>query len=301
MRNKVLSAAVLILVCALAFSSCSSCSLFDKIKDQLESISENLGGDDTETFSPEEKKAEEVLTGKADLDAMSQKELLAYIDALQNEDSEALNQGAEYDLFYGRADASDGFDADAELSFDYPADAKAVVITDDPWEDKDFEAVDVTANMSPEDKAKYDAMMQELENFDADAYQKEIDEMLQGMEGFEDYDPDDYVPDDPDVPELTNKWPSGGLASSVPEPPFSDAMIYAGEDSVSLTKSGVSSAEVKAYVQTLKNAGFVNNVNENDQNIAGLSIYSFYAENGKGCAVNLSFTAGTLSFSVLRN
>ncbi|MBR4768863.1 MAG: hypothetical protein IK088_07795 [Lachnospiraceae bacterium] len=299
MKNKVLSAAVLILVCALAFSSCSSCSLFDKIKDQLESISENLGGDDAETFSPEEKKVEEVLTGKADLDAMSRKELLAYIDALQNEDSEALNQGAEYDLFYGRADASDGFDADAELSFDYPADAKAVVITDDPWEDKDFEAVDVTANMSPEDKAEYDAMMQELENFDADAYQKEIDEMLQEMQGFEDYEPDSDEDEDPDAPSMLEKWPDSALGRQVPTPPFTDAIITESDDSITLLKMGATIEEVKDYVSKLKAAGFTIDMTDNEQTVAGFSIYTFMAENAAGYYAKLTFSAGTATFIVI--
>ena len=40
--------------------------------------------------------------------------------------------------------------------------------SDKEWEDKTFEALDPTANMSPDDKAGYEAAMKELDDFDAE-------------------------------------------------------------------------------------------------------------------------------------
>ena len=293
MKKRILFAVFTAVTVLLLAGALTSCKLFDKIKDTVESAA---GGD--ETLSPEEKKVEEVLTGKVDLDAMSQQELLAYIDALQDEDNELLNQGAEYDLYYGKADAADGFDADAELSFDDPADAKTVVITDDPWKDKDYEAVDVTANMSPQEKAEYDAMMQELENFDADAYQKEIDEMLQGMDGFEDYDPEEGRDDDPDTPNILTEWSDSELGRQVPKPPFTGGFITESSENIAFTVTGVSMDAVEAYVRSLKSAGFLRNLQENEQSVAGITIYSYTASNDQGIWVNLALTAGTLTMTV---
>ncbi len=292
MKKRILFAVFTAVTVLLLAGALTSCKLFDKIKDTVESAAE--GG---ETLSPEEKKVEEVLTGKVDLDAMSQQELLAYIDALQDEDNELLNQGAEYDLYYGKADASGGFDADAELSFDDPADANVVTITDDPWVDKEYEAVDVTANMGPAEKAEFEVAMRELENFDADAYQKEIDEMLQGIEGFEDYDPESGD-DDPDAPSILTEWPDSELGRQVPKPPFEGGFITESSENIAFTVTGVSMDAVEAYVRSLKSAGFLRNLQENEQSVAGITIYSYTASNDQGIWVNLALTAGTLTMTV---
>ena len=286
-----------IAVSSLFLSSCS-CNVLQGIKDQLS----DLTGSEDETLSPDEALVENVLSGQTDLDAMSLDELLAYVDALQDEENAALHQDAASDLLYGRADTSDGFNADAEVNFDYPADAKVAVITDTPWVDKDFEAVDISANMSPEEKAEYDAMMQELDNFDADAFQQEIDGMLTGMDGFEDYDP--YAgqdePGDPDMPEIGDEWPDNELSRQVPKPSFDGVQFITSSDQLSFTGT-VSLEDVKSYVAELKARGFTDSVNEQDQTIAGVTIYNYSAMNAAGYVVNVSFAAGVVSFSIVKN
>ncbi|MBQ2211640.1 MAG: hypothetical protein II410_01995, partial [Ruminococcus sp.] len=99
--------------------------------------------------------------------------------------------GAELDLLYRDVEIKkDG--ASAEIGFEYPKGAQKATYSDEAWEDKTFEALDPTANMSPDDKAGYEAAMKELDDFDAEELQKSIDEMLKSMEGFEDYDPDSH-------------------------------------------------------------------------------------------------------------
>lgn len=297
MKTKTLLLILGIAVSSLVLSSCS-CNLLQGIKDQLESLSSDATGDEG-TLSPDEELVQNVLSGQTDLDAMSLNELLAYVDALQDEENAVVNQGAASDLLYGKADASDGFDADAEVNFDYPADAKVAVITDDPWKDKDFEAVDISANMSPEDKAEYDAMMQELDNFDANEFQQGIDELLQGMQGFEDYEPESYESDDPDTPAMLDKWPDSELGRQVPAPPFADAIITESDDSITLVKMGATIEEVKAYASKLKAAGFTVDETETEQTVAGFSIYTFMAENAAGYYAKLTLSAGTATFIII--
>ena len=271
------------------FSSCS-CNPLEAIIDQMTADSgEDVSGD-SETFSPEEEKIQEVLTGKKDLDEMSVDELLAYIDALQEEDNEALNQGAAYDLLYKDSDQVE-FDANAESDFRYAANAKVVTVSEDPWKEGDFEVLDITAGMSPQEKAEYEAMMQELENFDAAEFQAGMDEMLQGMEGFEDYEPE--TDDSGDSPELLDAWPDNEITRQAPVPPFAGSIITADEDSVTLYATSAAEADVLSYVAAAKAKGFTLDANETDQTVSGYRIYSYTAENAAGYQINVSFVGGT--------
>lgn len=281
------------------FSSCS-CNPLESIIDQLTADPDEYVSGEPETFSPEEEKIQEVLTGKKDLDEMSVDELLAYVDALQDEDNEALNQGAAYDLLYKDTDQVE-FDANAESDFRYAAGAKVTTVSDDPWKEGDFEELDITAGMSPQEKAEYEAMMQELENFDAAEFQAEMDEMLQGMEGFEDYEPETDENDDPgDTPELLDKWPDNEITRQAPVPPFAGSVITADEDSVTLYATGAAEADVRSYVAAAKAKGFTIDANETDQEVAGYRIYSYTAENAAGYQINVSFVGGAATVVISR-
>ena len=286
----------LILGALALFSSCS-CNPLEAIKDQLteDPTEDEFVSGKPETFSPEEEKVQEVLTGKKDLDAMSVDELLAYVDALQDEDNELLNQGAEYDLLYKDQDQVE-FDADAEIGFNYAENAKVAAFSDEPWKEGDFEALDITAGMSPAEKAEYEAAMQELENFDAEEFQSGMDEMLQGMEGFEDYEPE--TDDSGDTPSLLDRWPDNEITRQAPVPPFEGAIITEDEDSVTMYATNATDAAVRSYVEAAKAKGFTVDANENDQEIAGYRIYSYTAENAAGYQLNVSFVGGAATIVI---
>lgn len=295
MKQRIFLGALLFALTA-ALLTTVSCRKIQELQEQLASISSENAGEE-EAFSPEEEEVQAVLTGKTDLDALSLEELLAYVDALQEEDGEALGQGAAYDLYYGGQNLS-GFSADAEVGFEVSPGAKTVVVSDAPWKDGTYETMDITAGMSASEKAEYEAMMQELENFDAEAFQSEMDEMLQGMQGFEDYEPEERD-DDPDTPDLLYEWPDNEFTRQVPMPTFTDVMVTSSEDGVTLIKMSASVEEIKAYAAKAKAQGFTIDANETDQEVMpGYRIYTYTAENAAGYFLNVSFAAGTATISI---
>ena len=233
-----------------------------------------------------------VINGNVDLDALSLDELLKLYDEFLEGNNDALNDGAENDLLYRDVEINqDG--ASAEIGFDYSAGAQTAILSDSAWEDKTFEVLDPTANMSAEDKAGYEAAMKELEDFDAEEFQKGIDEMIKGLKGFEDYDPD--AQGTGDGPSIQNEWPDNDIARQVPKPPFENPMIVADEGSLTVMQVGSTVEEAKAYAKQLKSAGFVKDVYEDTNGIAGYSIYTFTAENQNGISVSLTFASGTIT------
>lgn len=250
---------------------------------------------DPQAIDQEQQYVASAVNGDVDLDSLSLDELLALYDQFLKDDNDAANDGVEADLFYGDIEPKPGA-ADAEIGFEYSSGAQTAVYSDAPWEDKTVEALDITANMSPEDKAAYEAAMKELEDFDAQEFQNGMNEMIQGLEGFEDYDPEQQGGESG----LLNEWPDNELTRQVPKPPFEDPMIVSGEDSITVMNTSSTLAEAKAYVEQLKGAGFTVEVYENTNEVAGYTIYTFNASNSKGYSVSLTFTSGTTTVNVIK-
>lgn len=261
-----------------------SCSLY---QNGIEAPAEST---DSSPADPSQEQLISVMNGNVDLDALSLDELLKLYDEFLKDGNDALNDGAENDLLYRDIDIKPN-DPSAEIGFEYPTDVQTATYSDKEWEDKTFEALDPTANMSPDDKAGYEAAMKELDDFDAEELQKSIDEMLKSMEGFEDYDPDSQGTNDD--PAILNEWPDNEITRQVPKPPFEDPMIVVDDDSVTVMRTGSTEEEAKAYAKQLKDAGFNKDVNESTNGIAGFSIYTFTAENQNGLSVSLTFASGT--------
>ncbi len=256
-----------------------SCSIIDAIK---RIFSGNAGTGNNELM-------QSLAAGNVDLDSLSLDELLKLYDEFLEDGNEAFNDGAEYDLFYRDIDL-ESVDASSEIGFDLPENAQRATFSDDEWIDKTFEALDPTANMSSEDKAEYESMIQSLDNFDANEFQSEIDEMLKGIDGFEDYDPGEYT--------VSYEWPDNEITKQVPKPPFENPMIIVNDDSITVMQTGSTAEEAMSYAQQLKNAGFTKDVAENTQNVAGYSIYTFTAENGNGLSVSLTCASGTITVNI---
>lgn len=268
-------------VCLSVFPLCS-CSLFENIL--------KPGPEPTATPDPSAENVIAAISGSIDLDSLSYQELSALYDDFLKNDS--LNAGAEYDLIYSDVEIKPN-DPTAEIDFESSENTKTAVVSDEPWVDKTFEALDPTANMSPEDKAGYEAMIRELDNFDAAEFQAEIDEMLKGTEGFEDYEPVE-----PDDSQLLNEWPDNEITRQIPKPSFENPIIVESDDGLTVMQMGSSAEEAQAYARQLKDAGFTRDVNENTQEFAGISIYTFVAQNAKGLSVSLTFASGTTTVSI---
>ncbi len=281
MKRAIIVIFAVLLVCLLC-----SCRLF--------SNQSGVSADTTDSSSADQAQEQliSVLNGNVDLDALSLDELLMLYDEFLKDGNDALNDGAENDILYRDVEIKPN-DASAEIEFEYPTDVQTATYSDKEWEDKTFETLDTTANMSPENKAGYEAAMKQLEDFDAEEFQKGIDEMLKGMEGFEDYNPDTHGSGD--GPAMLNEWPDNDITKQVPKPPFDNPIIVADSNSVTVMQTGSTVEEAKAYAAQLKNAGFSKDVYENTNEVAGFSIYTFTAENTNGVSVSLTFTSGTTS------
>ena len=268
-----------------------SCSLF---QNGIEAPAEST---DSSSADPSQEQLISVMNGNVDLDALSLDELLKLYDEFLKGGNDALNDGVENDLLYRDIDIKPN-DPSAEIGFEYPTDVQTATYSDKEWEDKTFEALDPTVNMSPEDKAGYEAAMKELENFDAEDFQKGIDEMIKGLEGFGDYDPGESSEDDP---QIVSEWPDNEITRQVPKPPFENPMIVADDESVTVMRMGSSVDEAKAYAKQLKDAGFTKDVYEETNSVAGYDIYTFTAENANGLSVSLTFTSGTTTVNISKD
>ena len=290
---------IIFAIISLAMLLLCSCSLLNS--GDTESRPEISVPADTPSPDPETEALLNTVTGGVDLDSLSLDELLALYDKFLEGENDAMNDGAEYDLYYRDVETVSG--ADAETGYDFPENTQTAVYSDKAWEDKTYETLDITADMSPADKAGYEAAMKELENFDAEEFQAGIDAMIEGLEGFEDYEPGDYSEYDPDDddPVIMNEWPDNEITRQVPKPAFASPTIVAGSDGITVMSNSSTLNEAKSYVKQLKDAGFTKDVYEDTNSVAGYDIYTFTAENQNGLSVSLTFAAGTVTVSISKD
>ena len=93
-------------------------------------------------------------------------------------------------------------------------------------------------------------------------------------------------------------WPDNEYTRLLPAPGFELYASYVEGESFVATFTSVTVEQIKAYVEQVKAAGF--NVNETveDQEIAGMVIYSFTAENANGYTVEIGYVNGTSSLTI---
>ncbi len=263
-----------------------SCSIFKR----------RGASDETDDFVTDPVKEElvAVMNGSLDLDALSPEELLACYDTYLRDENEVLRQGALYDLLY-KDETIRGEDGTAELGFEFPGHAQKAVFSDDPWEtDRDYGSLDVTVGMTQKEKAAFESMMGDLKNTDIADINSQLEDTLHGIEGFENYEIGS------DIPDITHDWPNSALGRAVPDPGFPGMTVVESGESISAVSTEANEAAVKAYVSKLKAAGFTVNANENEQAVAGYTIYSFSASDKNGVFVTIQFIQGTTSFSVTK-
>ncbi len=290
---------IIFTIISIALLLLCSCSLFGSDSEDDRSAASYPA--DTTSVSPETEELLNAVTGGADLDSLSLDELLELYDRFLEGENDVMNDGAEYDLYYREVETVSG--ADAEIGYDLPENTQTAVYSDKEWENKTYEALDITAGMSPAEKAGYEAAMKELEDFDAAEFQTGIDGMIEGLEGFEDYDPDDHgeYESSEDDPVLLNEWPDNEITRQVPVPAFASPTIVADNDSIVVMSSSSTFSEAKTYANQLKTAGFTKDIYEDTNSVAGYDIYTFTAENQNGLSVSLTFAAGTVTVSISKD
>ena len=143
MKRAIIVIFAVLLVCLLC-----SCRLF--------SNRSGVSADTTDSLSADQAQEQLIsaLNGNVDLDALSLDELLKLYDEFLKDGNDALNDGAENVILYRNVEIKPN-DASAEIEFEYPTDVQTATYSDKEWEDKTFETLDPTANMSREEKAGY--------------------------------------------------------------------------------------------------------------------------------------------------
>ena len=93
-------------------------------------------------------------------------------------------------------------------------------------------------------------------------------------------------------------WPDNEYTRLVPKPSLELQATYIEGESFGATFTNATVEQIRDYVEQVKAAGF--NVNETveDQEIAGMVIYSFTAENANGYTVEIGYVNGTSSLTI---
>ena len=98
--------------------------------------------------------------------------------------------------------------------------------------------------------------------------------------------------------QIGGNWPDNEYTKLVPKPSFElYAAVIEGETfSVMFTNATIE--QIKAYAEQVKAAGFNLNEELTDQNVMGMVIYSFAAENADGYSVEIFSASGSSGMSI---
>ncbi|MBR5768339.1 MAG: hypothetical protein IKX86_06685 [Clostridia bacterium] len=100
------------------------------------------------------------------------------------------------------------------------------------------------------------------------------------------------------VSQNEGKWPDNEYTRRVPAPNFVIFMSTPDEDGFSAVSQSAKLEDVKAYAAKVKEAGFKIDIDETEQSVFGVAIYTFSADDGDGYHVDISFTAGSCAISI---
>jgi hypothetical protein len=101
-----------------------------------------------------------------------------------------------------------------------------------------------------------------------------------------------------DIPQLGGDWPDNEFTRLVPNPGFKILMANGEEEGFTAAFTEVTVAQVRAYAEKLRAAGFTEDEELQDEEVMGMVIYSFFASNGKGYSVSLSYASEMASLVV---
>ena len=106
------------------------------------------------------------------------------------------------------------------------------------------------------------------------------------------------VNDDGTQSQFGGEWPENRFTKLVPKPDFKLFGASLEDDEFSVMFTDVTVDQVKEYAEKLKANGFNKDVEVEDQNVMGMAIYSFEANNAEGYHVNLSMAVGFCGLTI---
>ena len=98
--------------------------------------------------------------------------------------------------------------------------------------------------------------------------------------------------------QLGGNWPDNEYTRLVPRPDFELYAAGTDEESFFVSFSNVTVEEIKIYAAKVKAAGFNINEEVEDQEIGGIVVYSFIAENADGYTVEITSAAGVNAMTI---
>ncbi|MCL2300502.1 MAG: hypothetical protein FWC27_10210 [Firmicutes bacterium] len=89
--------------------------------------------------------------------------------------------------------------------------------------------------------------------------------------------------------EFSATWPENEFTEQVPEPKFETSLSKPGETNFTVL-CAASVDQLKEYVESLKQAGFINNDKTEEENAFGVIAYYYTATNEKGYSVDVNYS-----------
>ena len=98
--------------------------------------------------------------------------------------------------------------------------------------------------------------------------------------------------------QIGGDWPDNEFTKLVPKPDFELFAANTETDSFSVAFMSATIEQIKDYAAKVKAAGFNINEEVEDQEVMGMVIYSFTAENADGYTVEITYANGTSALSI---
>ena len=95
-------------------------------------------------------------------------------------------------------------------------------------------------------------------------------------------------------------WPENEFTKLLPKPDFALAAASTVDNDFTVAFVNVTTDQLKAYVEQVKAKGFTVDAETEDQEVMGISIYSYTAKNADGYEVSVVATQGTTGLSVTK-
>ena len=98
--------------------------------------------------------------------------------------------------------------------------------------------------------------------------------------------------------QIGGDWPDNEFTKLIPKPDFELFAVNTETDSFSVAFTSATIEQIKDYAAKVKAAGFNINEEVEDQEVMGMVIYSFTAENADGYTIEITSANGTSSITI---
>ena len=101
--------------------------------------------------------------------------------------------------------------------------------------------------------------------------------------------------------QIGGNWPDNEFTKQLPKPDFELTAANATADEFSAAFTSATIEQIKAYVEQVKAKGFTVNAETEDQELMGMAVYSYTADNADGYHVEIFSAAGASGVTVTKN